>query len=82
MGVIDVRIEGQYEFKKEYCECVLMTVKFSIDDNFYDFNKAKRGSTGEFFTFVGRNSAVNGKDYWIKVHGSRIQLIMDVVKCK
>jgi RHS repeat-associated protein len=70
LGVADVRLTGLFYYNKETCKCYFAG-HVSIDDNYYDFNKARRGFWGETATWIGRHSSWKGGDFWIRVFGKR-----------
>jgi RHS repeat-associated protein len=69
IGVGDVRLIGAINYNSITKKWSFLGGHISIDDNFYDFNKAKRSLGAELLTRIG--GLPPGKDYWVRIHGKR-----------
>ena len=80
LGGVSVRLIGLFYYSEDECKC-FFAGEISIDDNIYNFNTgAGRGPVGETFTWIGGHSSSSGRDYWIRVFGSRE--VEDEYSCK
>jgi hypothetical protein len=69
IGVGDVRLIGAINYNSITKKWSFFGGHISIDDKFYDFNKAKRSLGAEILTRIG--GVPPGKDYWVRIHGKR-----------